>query len=276
MRKKETRMSNRTAPLKIAVLCSYRAPGLVPLLNTDPRRGPEYEIVCCVSASDTFDEEVRVERRGVPCLAHPIRSWCSSRGVPLRDLDARQDFDRETLKLLEPFNPDLLLLDGYLLVLTEPVLRRFAGRIVNIHHSDLADCDAQGLPKFPGLRAVRDAILAGRTATRATAHIVTERLDAGPVLLRSWQFPVASVARWALAHGAADVLRASIWAHQEWMLREGWPVMLARAIELAGLSLQASGRPLSLQAGRWLLDGNRSLAPEVSDAIAPASLVAAG
>src|SRR5512145_1906833 len=163
-------MSQRATPLKVAVLCSHRAPGLVQLLNTDTRRGVDYDIVCCVTSADTLVEEVKVERRGVPCLPHPIRAWCRAQGVPLCDLEARNAYDGETLKLLEPFNPDLLLLDGYLLLLTAPVLRRFAGRIVNIHHSDLADCDAQGLPKFPGLRAVRDAILAGATATRATAH----------------------------------------------------------------------------------------------------------
>ena len=55
-------MPMRIAPLKVAVLCSHRAPGLVHLLNHDPRRGSEYEVVCCVTSSDTFAEEVRVER----------------------------------------------------------------------------------------------------------------------------------------------------------------------------------------------------------------------
>jgi hypothetical protein len=155
------------------------------------------------------------------------------------------------------------------------VLRRFDGRIVNVHHSDLMQRNGSGQPRYPGLRAVRDAILAGEPHTRATAHVVTEELDAGPVLLRSWPFPVSPVAGWALAHQAEDVLRAYAWAHQEWMLRSGWPVMLARTIELASLSLGAAGRPLRLQtAGRWVLGEDGSLAPD--EAASAERMLAAG
>lgn len=268
-------MSQRATPLKVAVLCSHRAPGLVQLLNTDCRRGRDYDIVCCITSAETFVEEVKVERRGVPCLPHPIRAWCRARGTQLRDLEARKAFDAETMTLLEPFNPDLLLLDGYLLLLTEPVLRRFEGRIVNVHHSDLVQRDESGRPRYPGLRAVRDAILAGEPATRATAHVVTDDLDAGPVVLRSWRFPVSPIAGWALSHDAQDVLRAYVWAHQEWMLRTGWPAMLARTLELASLSLGAAGRPLNLlTAGRWALGEDGSLAPD--ETIAADRLLAAG
>jgi hypothetical protein len=83
------------------------------------------------------------------------------------------------------------------------------------------------------------------------------------VLLRSWRFPISPLAGWARAHETEDVLRAYAWAHQEWMLRSGWPVMLARTIELASLSLRAAGRPLSLQsAGRWMLSEEGSLVPD--------------
>lgn len=266
-------MTHRFAPLKVAVLCSRRAPGLVQLLNTDERRGLDYDVVACLTSDDTFGEEVKVERRGVPCIPHPLRAWCRARGVPLRDLGARAEYDAATLRALEPYRPDLLLLDGYLLLLTKPVLEAFPGRIINIHHSDLMLRDAAGAPRYPGLRAVRDAILAGEPETRATAHIVTEELDAGPVLLRSGSFPVPAVARWALAHDSADVLKPTIRAHQEWMLREAWPVMLKRAIELAALSLKCGGRPLDLSvAGRWRLSATGALIPdhvvEVQDACA--------
>lgn len=268
-------MSQRATPLKVAVLCSHRAPGLVQLLNTDTRRGVDYDIVCCVTSADTFVEEVKVERRGVPCLPHPIRAWCRAQGVPLCDLEARNAYDGETLKLLEPFNPDLLLLDGYLLLLTAPVLRRFDRRIANVHHSDLMQRDQTGQPRYPGLRAVRDAILAGEPETRASAHVVTEQIDAGPVLLRSWRFPVSPIVGWALAHEAQDLLRACAWSHQEWMLRSAWPPMLARTIELAALSLRAAGRPLDLRAaGRWVLGEDGSLLPD--EVVSVQGLMAAG
>jgi folate-dependent phosphoribosylglycinamide formyltransferase PurN len=246
----------------VAVLCSHRAPGLVSLLNRDPRRGHDYEVVCCVSSGETFAEEVRVERRGVPCIPHAIRPFCAARGAALRDMDARVEYDLATLEILKPYNPDVLLLDGYLLLLTDPVLRRFEGRIVNVHHSDLHRRNLLGEPRYPGLHAVRDALFGGEPETRATAHIVTETLDDGPVLLRSWSFPVAPVARWAFDRGAADVLRACAWAHQEWMLREAWTPMLERAIELAGQAFDRPGAPLDVAAlGEWVLEEDGTLAP---------------
>jgi phosphoribosylglycinamide formyltransferase 1 len=248
-------------PLKVAVLCSHRAPGLVHLLNHDRHRGSSYDIVCCLTSSDTFAEEVRVERRGIPTLSHPIRAFCRKRGARLGDLGARAAYDEETVRFLEPFSPDLLLLDGYLLLLTRPCLDRFDGRIINIHHSDLLQRTPDGGVRYPGLRAVRDALLAGERETRATAHVVTERLDEGPVLLRSWPFPVPEVMRDALQQGAEDALRRYIPAHQEWMLRTAFGPMLAAALELACAAFAGPRRRLNLQAaGRWTLtrDGRLS------------------
>lgn len=247
-------------PLKVAVLCSHRAPGLVQLLNRDPRRGTDYEVVCCVTSSDTFAEEVRVERRGVPCLPHSIRRYSLSRGTPVADLDARQDYDRITLELLQPFNPDVIVLDDYLLVLTAPILEAFDGRVLNIHHADLTVRDEHGAPKYVGLSAVRDALVAGERETRATTYRVTERVDDGPVMLRSWPFPVPPVAGWARDRKAGDVLRAAAWAQREWMLREAWGPMLTRTVELAARAIEDPKQPLNVSTvGRWALEPDGTL-----------------
>ncbi len=247
-------------PLRVAVLCSGRAPGLMPVLHGDPRRGTEYDIVCCVTSHDSFDEQVRAERRGVPCIPHSIRAFAALRGTRLSDVVARQEYDRQTVDLLAPFDPDVVLLDGYLLVLTRALLSRFDGRVINVHHSDLESRRPDGGVKYPGLRAVRDALFAGESETRATAHIVTERLDDGPVMLRSWAFPAPPVARWALERGARDVLTAAAWAHQEWMLRAAWGPMIARAIELARAGYAGRQRPLNLaRMGRWTLSEDGEL-----------------
>lgn len=183
--------------LNVAVLCSRRAPGLVQLLNRDARRGIDYEIVCCITSSDTFSEEVRVERRGVPCLPHSIRNFCRDRGAELQDMEARAVYDALTLELLAPYSPDVVLLVGYRLLLTRAVLDTFEGRIINLHHGDLTRRDENGAPRFVGLGAVRDALVAGEPETRATSHVVTDRLYEGPVMLRSWSFPTPAVAEWA-------------------------------------------------------------------------------
>src|SRR4029079_5531074 len=96
---------------------------------------------------------------------------------------ARQRCDAERPATLRRRNVDVVLLAGYLLILTSPMLDAFAGRIINVHQSDLFQRTPEGHVRSPGLRAVRDAIRAGETETRATAHIVTGDLDEGPVLV---------------------------------------------------------------------------------------------
>lgn len=256
-------MLTDSRPLRVAVLCSHRAPGLLHLLNRDPRRGSAYEIVCCVTSEETFSEQAAVERRGIPCLPHPIAPFAAQRGVKRSDRTARVDYDRGTVARLQTYRPDLVLLDGYLLLLTGPMLDAYGGRIVNLHHSDLAARHPDGSVRYPGLRAVRDAIVAGEAETRASAHVVTAKLDDGPVLLRSWAFPVPPVAAWAREHGAQDVLNSAIWAHQEWMLRDAWGPMLSGVLELAVAALPEPGGAIDpVRAGRWTLERRGGFVPD--------------
>jgi phosphoribosylglycinamide formyltransferase 1 len=179
-------------PLRVAVLCSHRAPGLLYLLNQSPDRGAAYEIVGCVTNQLTFEEAVRVERRGIPTRSHPIRAFYEDHGAnDCRDLALREEFDAQLLSLVEPWFPDLLLLDGYLHLVTAPILRRFRNRVLNLHFSDLTLRTHLGAPRYPGIRAVADALAAGCRETRATVHLVDAQVDGGPPVIRSWPFPVS-------------------------------------------------------------------------------------
>jgi phosphoribosylglycinamide formyltransferase 1 len=220
-----------TPPLRVGVLCSRRAPGLIHLLDHDPRRGSAYDVACCITSDDTFVDHTRVERRGVACIAHPFAPFRQARAAALQDMNVRAEYDAETVGILTRHGVDVVLLAGYLLILTAPMLDAFDDRIVNVHHSDLLDRTPTGRVRYPGLRAVRDAIRAGEIETRATAHIVTERLDDGPVLMRSSAYPVPPVAAWAREREEWDVLRAVAWAHQEWMLRDAWGPLLIGGLE---------------------------------------------
>jgi phosphoribosylglycinamide formyltransferase-1 len=75
---------------------------------------------------------------------------------------------------LEEHGVELVVLAGYMHLLTEPFLRRFPGRIVNVHPSLL--------PAFPGAHAIADALAAGVETTGVTVHYVDEGLDTGPVI----------------------------------------------------------------------------------------------
>jgi phosphoribosylglycinamide formyltransferase-1 len=216
----------------VAILCSGRAPGLRHLLTRASGRGVAWEIVCCVTSEESLEDEAQVVADRVPVIHHPVRAFYAihAPGAPIFDLDVRQAYDRATLEILRPHHVDVVVLAGYLFVLTDPMLSAFPRRIINVHHSDLWQRDASGAVRYPGLRAVRDAIRAGERETRCAAHLVTAELDEGPVLARSAPFAVPEIARWALARGEHDVLRRVIWAHQEWMLRSAFGPLMEEAI----------------------------------------------
>lgn len=101
-------------------------------------------------------------------------------GVPTAAVDHRAfQGDRAAFEaaLLEPLlaiRPDVVCLAGFMRILTLDFVRRFDGRLLNIHPSLL--------PKYPGLHTHARAIEAGDTEAGATVHLVTPQLDDGPVL----------------------------------------------------------------------------------------------
>ncbi len=138
-------------PLKVALLCSHRAPGLLHLLNRDRDRGRLFEVVCCVTSERTFAEEVRVERRGVPTLSHAIADFCAARGAEVYgDPVVRAEYDEKTVALLEPYSPDLVLLDGYLYLVTDALLSAYRARVLNLHFADLTLRAPDGGPCVSG------------------------------------------------------------------------------------------------------------------------------
>lgn len=86
----------------------------------------------------------------------------------------RDRYEDGLLRILKPMNPDYLVLAGYTLLLGKRLLTFFPNRIVNIHPSLL--------PAFKGLRAQKQALDFGAQWTGCTVHLVTEQLDAGPII----------------------------------------------------------------------------------------------
>jgi folate-dependent phosphoribosylglycinamide formyltransferase PurN len=257
-------------PLRVAVLCSHRAPGLLYLLNQSPDRGVAFEIVCCLTSETTFAEEVRVERRGVPTIVHPLHDFYAAQGgARIADMHVRARYDAETIRLIEPYFPDVVVLDGYLYVVTDVLMNAFPSRIINLHFSDLTFRRRDGGPMFPGIRAVRDTIAAGCHETRATVHLVDAEPDAGAPIVRSWPFPVSPLVEELRAQNAAEVLKAYVFAHEQWMMRTVSGPLLAAGLRLLAAHMPA---PALLQAAMpgdcpWLLEHDHTLVPE-SDHVA--------
>lgn len=225
----------RRTPLRVAILCSHRGPGLAHLVDDDPNRGRLYDLVLAVTSDPDCRELAVLDGARIPAAIHDIRRFYAGRGVPLRDLGAREEYDRGLARILRAAEPDLLVLCGYLYILTAPILHAFPERVVNVHDSDLTVRGPDGRPRYRGLRSTRDAIFAGEPETRSTVHLVTPDVDIGPLLVRSGPFPTHPLIHDARRWGATDVLKAYAYAQREWMMRAAWGRLLGRAIEMVAL-----------------------------------------
>ena len=90
---------------------------------------------------------------------------------------SREAFDAALQATIDGFAPDLVVLAGFMRILTTPFVEHYAGRMLNIHPSLL--------PRFPGLHTHRQALAAGVDEHGATVHFVTAELDHGPAVLQA-------------------------------------------------------------------------------------------
>jgi phosphoribosylglycinamide formyltransferase-1 len=97
--------------------------------------------------------------------------------VPSKDFASRAEFDAALQQVVDGFAPDLVVLAGFMRILTAPFVEHYAGRMLNIHPSLL--------PLFPGLATHQQALEAGVLEHGATVHFVTAELDHGPVVVQA-------------------------------------------------------------------------------------------
>ena len=97
--------------------------------------------------------------------------------VPSKDYATRDEFDAALREVIDGFAPDLVVLAGFMRILTAPFVEHYARRMLNIHPSLL--------PDFPGLATHKQALLAEVAEHGATVHVVTAELDHGPVIAQA-------------------------------------------------------------------------------------------
>jgi folate-dependent phosphoribosylglycinamide formyltransferase PurN len=205
--------------LRVALLCSRRAPGLHDLLR-DRRRGRIYQLAAGLTTDPASEALDPLRAARVPAVVHNLGAFCAHRTARRTDLTARRAYDERTVALLAPFRPDLLVLSGYLYIVTAPLLQAYPQRVLNVHDADLAIVHPDGRPKYAGLHATRDAVRAGEPATRCTVHWVTEDIDGGPALARSEAVPVDG---------------RHHYVQREWMMRVAWGPLIVMALERLAL-----------------------------------------
>ena len=103
-------------------------------------------------------------------------------GIPVeivdhRNYSLREEFEREIIIRLEPFNVDIIALAGFMRVLSPFFIGSYKNRIINLHPALL--------PCFPGIHAVKQALDYGVKFTGCTVHFVDEGVDTGPIILQA-------------------------------------------------------------------------------------------
>jgi folate-dependent phosphoribosylglycinamide formyltransferase PurN len=216
--------------LRVFVFFSGGASGFRYLADDDPNYGKKYEVVGGFTDSPDASGVDALRERGVPVESTDIEAFYAERGAPTTDLSVREEFDARTRELVEPYEPDVVVLSGYMRILTSPVVSAFP--VINVHPADLRVED-DGERVYTGFDAVRDAVLAGEDETRSSVHLVTEDVDDGPLLVVSPPFPVERGMVETLRERDEDALDDYIDAHQEWMKWRGDGPALSKALELA-------------------------------------------
>ena len=149
---------------RVGVLISGEGTNLQAIIDTvHGREG--IEVVCVGSSRAGAGGLERARRAGIDTAVH------SKSGHP--DREAR---DAALGNWLDDHSVDLVVLAGFMEVLSAPFIQRFQGRIVNVHPSLL--------PAFPGLHAIEQAIAYGVRVMGVTVHYVEEGVDSGPVILQ--------------------------------------------------------------------------------------------
>lgn len=149
---------------RLAVLCSGRGSDLQSIIDSIQRGELQAEISIVITDKPNVMALERAEKAG-------IKNICVDR----KNFDNRADFEAEILKNLVGI--DLVVLAGFMRILSPDFVRKFSGRLMNIHPSLL--------PAFPGAHAHRDVLAYGVKVSGCTVHFVDEGTDSGPIILQA-------------------------------------------------------------------------------------------
>jgi phosphoribosylglycinamide formyltransferase-1 len=203
--------------LRVVVLISGSGSNLRALI--DAQAESPYRIVAVVSnVADAFGLE-RARRAGIPAEVLSHRAYAD-----------RAAYDQALGDLIDRYEPGLVVLAGFMRILTPGFVARYAGRMMNIHPSLL--------PKYRGLHTHQRALDAGDTEHGASVHFVTDELDGGPLIIQA-RMPVPAGADAEILDARVLTREHSIypqavrWFAQGrlWLGEEGRPVLDGRPLD---------------------------------------------
>lgn len=162
--------SKRANALRVAVLASGRGSNLQAIIDAIEAGQIQAKIVAVISNKQEAVALQRARKHGLPDLFVDPKPFA---GRP----DSREAYDQVLLDLLKKYDVELVLLAGYMKIVTGVLVNAYGNRMMNIHPSLL--------PSFPGLDVQKKALEWGCKLAGCTVHFVTEGVDEGPIILQA-------------------------------------------------------------------------------------------
>lgn len=151
---------------KIVVLISGGGTNLQAIIDACTHDEYSGEVVAVISNKADAFGLTRAQNANIPNLS-----------LSHKDFTSREAYDQALIAKIDTFNADLIVLAGFMRILTPRFVQHFQGKLLNIHPSLL--------PKYQGLNTHQRAIDAGDDVHGVSVHFVTEELDGGPVILQA-------------------------------------------------------------------------------------------
>lgn len=148
---------------RLAVFVSGSGTNLQAIIDADI---PSVEIMLVFSNNPEAYALERAKKHGIP-----------SEVIDHKGYKSREEYDRDVLSAIEPYQIELIALAGFMRILSPAFVRAYKNRIINLHPALL--------PSFPGINAARQALEYGVKYTGVTIHFVDEGVDTGPIILQS-------------------------------------------------------------------------------------------
>jgi phosphoribosylglycinamide formyltransferase 1 len=147
----------------IVVLISGSGSNLQALIGLAKKQPEKMKIAAVISNNpDAYGLE-RAKEAGIEAVS-----------LSHKDFETREAFDQVLMKAVETYQPDLIVLAGFMRILTDAFVSKYLGKLINIHPSLL--------PKYPGLNTHSRVLAAGDELHGASIHFVTSELDGGPLI----------------------------------------------------------------------------------------------
>lgn len=197
---------------KIAVFVSGGGTNFEALINAQENgKIPHGEIVLMVSSSKTAYALKRAENHGIKSVV------CSK-----KELGSQESFEEEILKNLEENDIQLIVLAGFMSILSKEFTKKYENRIINIHPSLIPSFCGEG---FYGLHVHEAALKKGVKVTGATVHIVNEIPDGGPIIMQK--------AVYIEENDTPEILQKRVMEQAEWkILPESVELMCSGKIKI--------------------------------------------